>query len=254
MMGFNVHFGLKSTVDVGDVFAVYRFEDGTFHEEGLDLLADPAFQKDFTDLFRFYKNASFAKFFRKDQFVYMKFHVGRDPDDFKAFKWAIESDRLAYLGNRSDHEVRYPSAARLHLDPRHPRHADAGRLPPLQHRRPLLRRDHRRRPDGQGRRQHRQRPGPVRRTGRRPGPGPGRRRGLLRGRGPAGAAPHPSLPGADLAPLRLQRQAARGGQGRRARRRLHPAARRPRAHARRRRVPGHRQAAVLQQRAAGGGV
>jgi len=112
VMGFNVHFGLKSTMDVGDVFAIYRFEDGAFHEEGLDLLADPAFQKDFTDLFRFYKNATFAKFFRKDQFVYMKFHIGsgsvRDPDDFKAFKWAIESDRLAYLGNRSDHEVRYP--------------------------------------------------------------------------------------------------------------------------------------------------
>ena len=109
VMGFNVHFGLKSTVDVGDVFAAYRFEDGTFHEEGLDLLGDPEFQKDFTDLFRFYKNATFAKFFRKDQFVYMKFHVGRGPDDFKAFKWAIESDGLRYLGNRSDHEVRYPS-------------------------------------------------------------------------------------------------------------------------------------------------
>ena len=109
VMGFNVHFGLKSTVDVGDVFAVYRFEDGVFHEEGLDLLGDAEFQKDFTDLFRFYKHATFAKFFRKDQFVYMKFHVGRGPDDFKAFKWAIESDGLRYLGNRSDHEVRYPA-------------------------------------------------------------------------------------------------------------------------------------------------
>lgn len=108
LMGFNVHFGLKTHVDVADVFAVYRFGDGAFHAEDLSLLDDAEFTKDFTDLFRFYKNAKFAKFFREGPHIYMKFHVGRDVDDFKAFKWAIDGDSLRYLGNRSDHEVRYP--------------------------------------------------------------------------------------------------------------------------------------------------
>ncbi len=108
LMGFNVHFGLKTHVDLNDVFAVYRFEGGSFHEEDLSLLDDAEFLKDFTDLFRFYKNAKFAKFFRRGPHLYMKFHVGRDVDDFKAFKWAFEDGTLRYMGNRSDHEVTYP--------------------------------------------------------------------------------------------------------------------------------------------------
>ncbi len=108
LMGFNVHFGLKTHVDLGDVFAVYRFGEGSFHEEDLSLLDNADFRKDFIDLFRFYKNAEFAKFFRRGPHLYMKFHVGRDVDDFKAFKWMIDGEKLSYLGNRSDHEVRYP--------------------------------------------------------------------------------------------------------------------------------------------------
>ncbi len=108
LMGFNVHFGLKTHIELSDVFAAYRLEDGTFHEEDLSLLQGDAFVKDFTDLFRFYKNATFAKFFRDGPHIYMKFRVGRDIDDFKSFKWAVQGDTLVYQGNRSDHEVRYP--------------------------------------------------------------------------------------------------------------------------------------------------
>ena len=109
LMGFNVHFGLKTRIDLADVFAVYRFENGSFHEEELELLDNAAFRKDFVDLYRYYKNATFAKFFRKGPHVYMKFHVGRDVDDFKTFKWLVNDNGLQYLGNRSDEEVRYPN-------------------------------------------------------------------------------------------------------------------------------------------------
>ncbi|WP_041379433.1 DNA repair ATPase, partial [Phycisphaera mikurensis] len=116
LMGFNVHFGLKSTVDLGDVFACYRQDDeAVFHDDGLGLLENESFRKDFTDLMRFYKDARFTKFFRRGPHVYMKFRTGRTVDDFKAFKWAFapgesgqEGEGLAYLGNRSDHEVTYP--------------------------------------------------------------------------------------------------------------------------------------------------
>jgi len=119
IFGFNVQFGLKQEITPADVLAVYRFADGTFHNEPLDILNDKDFTKDFKDLYRYYKSARFAKFFRMGPYIHMKFHVGTDPDDFKTFKWALEQDpsesggdggntKLVYVDNRSDHEVRYP--------------------------------------------------------------------------------------------------------------------------------------------------
>ncbi|MEM9415160.1 MAG: DNA repair ATPase [Planctomycetota bacterium] len=114
LVGYNVQFGLKTEIDIGDVFAVYKFVEGKFEPEPLDLINDEAFRKDFQDLYRFYKKTVFAKLFRKGPHLYMKFRVGQDVNDFKAFKWAIDTDAdgnasLKYIDNRSDHEVRYPT-------------------------------------------------------------------------------------------------------------------------------------------------
>ncbi|MEM9019386.1 MAG: DNA repair ATPase [Planctomycetota bacterium] len=112
LVGYNVHFGLKNEIDLTDVFAAYTFSDGKFVEHPLDLLNDEQFLKDFKDLYRYYKQTKFVKFFVKGPFLYMKFRVGKDVNDFKAFKWAFEGtgdDRtIRYLDGRSDHEVRYP--------------------------------------------------------------------------------------------------------------------------------------------------
>ncbi|MEO0600737.1 MAG: DNA repair ATPase, partial [Myxococcota bacterium] len=114
LFGFNVRFGLKKQITPADVLAVYRFADGRFHEEPLDTIADPSFEKDFADLYRYYKDTRFARFFSRPPHVHMKFHVGQDVDDFKTFKWAVEPGDdpnhpvLHYLDPRSDHEVRYP--------------------------------------------------------------------------------------------------------------------------------------------------
>jgi hypothetical protein len=112
-VGFNVHFGLKTEIDLADVLGLYRFENHALTELTLDDLRDPTFEKDFKDLYRFYKNTSFGRFFLAGPHLYMKFRVGRDITDFKAFKWLVQQERdhaarLKYLDNRSDHEVRYP--------------------------------------------------------------------------------------------------------------------------------------------------
>ncbi|MFI4860420.1 MAG: DNA repair ATPase [Phycisphaerales bacterium JB063] len=114
LVGYNVQFGLKTEINLSDVFAVYRFVEGKFEPEPLDLIDDSAFRKDFQDLYRFYKKTVFAKLFRKGPHLYMKFRVGQDVNDFKAFKWAVATDdagntTLKYIDNRSDHEVRYPT-------------------------------------------------------------------------------------------------------------------------------------------------
>lgn len=108
LFGYNVRFGLKQDVEVQDVFACSRFDGEHFHPEPIELIATDRFCKEFRDLYRFYRHATFRKFFVIPPYLYMKFQVGRDRDDFKAFKWAMENDRLVYVDNRSDHEVRYP--------------------------------------------------------------------------------------------------------------------------------------------------
>ncbi|MEM6258570.1 MAG: DNA repair ATPase [Planctomycetota bacterium] len=112
LVGYNVQFGLKQGIDLSDVFACFDFVDGKFEPKPLELLNNEAFEKDFADLYRYYKTTTFAKFFVKGPFLYMKFRVGRDVNDFKAFKWAFEGTGdergIKYLDNRSDHEVRYP--------------------------------------------------------------------------------------------------------------------------------------------------
>ncbi|MEZ6056148.1 MAG: DNA repair ATPase [Planctomycetaceae bacterium] len=111
LFGYNVHFGLKAERNVNDVFACYEFDAAAqrLQPTGLDLLGNAQFQKDFQDVYRYYKNATFAKFFSRGPHLYMVFQVGKSTSDIKSFKWAIEGDTLRYLDNRSDHEVKFPS-------------------------------------------------------------------------------------------------------------------------------------------------
>ncbi len=105
VFGYNVHIGLKSKVEISDVFAVYLYDGSTFTRENLSLIDDEQFKKDFDDLYRYYKNTFFAKFTIMGPYFYMVFQTGTSPRDIKVFKWAIEGEKLVYVDNRSDHEI-----------------------------------------------------------------------------------------------------------------------------------------------------
>jgi len=110
LFGYNVHMGLRTEIKMADVFAVYRFEDSdhSFHEETLELLNNAQFEEDFQNLYKYYKDTVFAKFALIGPHLFMVFQVGKSSRDIKTFKWAIGEDSLTYLGNRFDHEYRYP--------------------------------------------------------------------------------------------------------------------------------------------------
>jgi hypothetical protein len=110
LLGYNVQFGLKAERRVADVLAVYEFntESNTLQPAGMELFDHPQFQRDFQDVYRYYKDARFAKFFTQGPYLYMVFQVGKSAKDIKTFKWAFQGDTLTYVDNRSDHEVRYP--------------------------------------------------------------------------------------------------------------------------------------------------
>ncbi len=108
IFGYNVHIGLRSGIKVKDVFSVYQFAGNSFQEEDLSLLNFEKFELDFQNLYRYYKEASFARFMVMGSYLYMVFHVGKTSTDFKSFKWLIKDDELVYVDNRSDQEVRFP--------------------------------------------------------------------------------------------------------------------------------------------------
>ena len=109
LFGYNVQFGLKTEIELADVFSVYRFSDHQFHSDELGLIGDERFTNDFHELYRFYKGTTFSRFFRAGPMLYMVFQVGKTPRDIKAFKWRVTPTTLEYIDNRSEHEVRDPS-------------------------------------------------------------------------------------------------------------------------------------------------
>ena len=108
LLGYNVQFGLKTDIQVEDVFSLYRMEGEIAHACPLDDLFGDQQRRDFEELYRYYKNTTFSRFFSKGPNVYFVFQVGKSASDIKAFKWVVEGNRLRYIDNRSDQEVQFP--------------------------------------------------------------------------------------------------------------------------------------------------
>ncbi len=108
LFGYNVHFGLKTEINIQDVFGVYRYDEQKFTPEPLDLINDQQFEVDFKNLYKYYRDTEFAKFAAIGPNIYMVFKVGKTVNDIKAFKWVKQGNSLQYIDNRSEHEVKYP--------------------------------------------------------------------------------------------------------------------------------------------------
>ena len=109
ILGYNVHLGLKSETKLSDVFSLYQYNGNRFIKEDYTLLGDQTFQEDFRELYKYYKESFFAKFYEKNGFLYMVFQTGDNVDDIKSFKWLVKDDQtIEYLGNRFSHEISYP--------------------------------------------------------------------------------------------------------------------------------------------------
>ncbi|MEL7495965.1 MAG: DNA repair ATPase [Planctomycetota bacterium] len=129
IFGYNVHMGLKTVTELSDVFGVFKFEDGSMHEQPLDLIRDSQFESDFFGLYKYYKDTRFLKFHHSGPHLYMVFQVGKTFRDTKSFKFLINGGQLKYIDNRSDHEVFLPpqhdfkwvrTHRDLHRDGEHP--------------------------------------------------------------------------------------------------------------------------------------
>ncbi len=108
ILGYNVQFGLKTEIQLADVFSIFEFRDHQFHTQTLELIDQERFRNDFRELYRFYKETTFQRFFRNGPILHFVFRVGKTNRDIKTFKWHFSGDGIEYLDNRSEHEVTDP--------------------------------------------------------------------------------------------------------------------------------------------------
>ncbi len=118
LFGYNVYIGLKTETRVADVFSLHSFrahEDGSFvikdapEDSVAGLLADSGFQKDFKELYRYYKDSKLIQVRRTEGRLLLVFQIGRAITDIKAFRFAVDvNDQVKYLDNRGDEDHIFP--------------------------------------------------------------------------------------------------------------------------------------------------
>lgn len=117
LFGYNVFIGLKKETSVADVFSLHRFEktaDGfdlsaVPHTEAGGFLADPRFIKDFSELYRYYKDAKLLQLRRKDARLLAVFKTGQSARDLKVFRFNLDTEgRATYLDNQGDKDHVFP--------------------------------------------------------------------------------------------------------------------------------------------------
>ncbi|MEV4010807.1 DNA repair ATPase [Nonomuraea angiospora] len=111
LFGYNVFIGLKPETAVADVFAVHRFSrDGDafrFDADKLQTLDDPAFKKDFAELYRYYKETRLQQLRRVEGKLLAVFQTG--PADLRVLRWTVDNGGVPkYLDNRGERDHTFP--------------------------------------------------------------------------------------------------------------------------------------------------
>ncbi len=110
LFGYNVFIGLKAETAVTDVFAVHAFADGKFTPAAkAGLLDDPGFQRDFAELYRYYKQTRLLQLRRLEGLLLAVFQTGGRTDDLKVLRWRVGvDDTVSYLDNRGERDHVFP--------------------------------------------------------------------------------------------------------------------------------------------------
>lgn len=117
LFGFQVFIGLKTETKVSDVVSLFKFQKT---EQGYDLnqqpfegpgafLADPEFDKQFRDAFRYYKDARLLQMVRTESRLLMAVQIGAAVTDAKVFRFAIDGKgRVSFMDARGEDDFKPP--------------------------------------------------------------------------------------------------------------------------------------------------
>ena len=115
LFGYNVFIGLKTETSIDDVFSVHGFsrDDEAFRFDAgaalPGLLDDPVFQRDFAELYRYYRETHLLQLRRLEGLLLAVFQTGARADDLKVLRWRVGVDgSVAYVDNRGERDHVYP--------------------------------------------------------------------------------------------------------------------------------------------------
>ena len=117
LFGYNVFLGLKTSTAIADVFSLYRLVQTT---DGYDVtpvdiassfLAEPQFQRDFDELYAYYKDARLLQLRIKDGKLLAAFQVGLKSTDVRVFRWRLSAEgETTYIDTRGERDIILPPA------------------------------------------------------------------------------------------------------------------------------------------------
>ena len=117
LFGYNVFIGLKKETKVEDVFSLFQLqESGSGYEleqTGIEntFLADAKFQKEFAELYVYYKESKLIQLKIQNQTLFAVFQIGRKITDIRVFQWLIDKDGSAkYIDNRGERAIKAASS------------------------------------------------------------------------------------------------------------------------------------------------
>ncbi|MCW8138391.1 MAG: DNA repair ATPase, partial [Planctomycetota bacterium] len=118
VIAYNVFIGMRTETRVQDVFSIQRFGPGD--EGGFQLAEVPLgtlpgfldhaeFQREFAELYRYYKGARLAQLRSRDGKVLAVFHTGATAKDLRVFRWSLDrAQRPTYIDARGERDHVYP--------------------------------------------------------------------------------------------------------------------------------------------------
>jgi DNA repair ATPase/dynein-related subfamily AAA family protein len=117
LFGFQVFIGLKSETKPSDALSTYQFQksgesfdlSSAPFEGALSFLAHPDFTREFSDVFRYYKDARLLQLRRTDTRLLIVTQIGASARDVKVFRFAIDAQsRVSYMDARGEEDARPP--------------------------------------------------------------------------------------------------------------------------------------------------
>lgn len=118
LFGYNVFIGLKTETRVADVFALFHL-DGSGDELVMreiplagTFLTEPAFQRDFEELYRYYKHTHLVQLAVRNGKLLAAFQIGERREDLRVFRWNLSADakQVTYIDNRGERDIQLPPA------------------------------------------------------------------------------------------------------------------------------------------------
>ncbi|AWS41039.1 DNA repair ATPase [Streptosporangium sp. 'caverna'] len=112
LFGYNVFIGLKPETAVEDVFSMHTFVRSTgngdaFRFDPAPMFRDPQFERDFAELYRYYRETRLVQLRRIEGKMLAVFQTG--PQDTRVLRWQVGVDgTLTYIDDRGERDHTFP--------------------------------------------------------------------------------------------------------------------------------------------------